>query len=57
MLILEIQNKNLKIYAFHLNFEKYATEIWSICNESDLFYGFYVDKTDFLNQSINCKNY
>ena len=56
-IVREIQNKKLKIYAFHLNFEKHATEIWSICNESDLFYGFYVDKTDFLNQSINCKNY
>jgi len=53
----EIQSKKLKIYAFHLNSEKHANEIWSICNESNLFYGFYVDKTDFLNQSINCKNY
>jgi glycerophosphoryl diester phosphodiesterase len=52
--IREIKNKNLKIYAFHLNHEKYATEIWSICNEIDLFYGFYVDKTEFIKEPIIC---
>ena len=54
--IKEIKNRNLKIYAFHLNFEKQATEIWSICNETNLFYGFYVDKTEFLKKPLICNS-
>lgn len=40
-------NEGIKIFAFHINFEKHATEKWVACNERNLFYGMYVDNPDF----------
>jgi len=55
ILLKNLINNNIKIYAFHVNFDKGKDEKYVFCNEFEYFYGLYADKWDF--QKIDCNNY
>lgn len=51
----QIRDKNIKIYAFHINFVKHASELWVLCNEPE-FFGLYADNADIMNIDHECSN-
>lgn len=52
-LIKKIVDSGIKIFAFHLNFDKGIDEVYVACNEREYFYGMYADKWD-ANATIDC---
>ena len=54
ILLKNLTKNNIKIYAFHVNFDKGKDENYIFCNELEYFYGFYADKWEF--KEIDCNN-
>jgi len=50
----DIMEAGIKVYAFHVNFDKGKTERYVFCNESEFFYGVYADRWDF-EIPLDCK--
>ncbi len=48
------KNHNIKVYAYHINFDAGKDEKYTICNEKQFFYGIYADKWNFDIKNI-CK--
>ncbi len=46
-LLLELKQKGIKVYAYHINFKPYATEDYVTKYEIDYIYGIYADKWGF----------
>jgi phosphoglycerol transferase len=55
-LVEKLKANNIKIYAYHINYEKGKDEIYTLCNELNYFYGLYADKWDF-TRPLGCEQY
>jgi len=48
-IFLKIKDKGVRIYLFHVNYEKYKDEKYVFLHELDYAYGMYADKWEFIN--------
>jgi hypothetical protein len=53
-IIEKLINANIKIYAFHVNFDDGIDEEYVACKEGNIFYGMYADNWKF-NSDIKCR--
>ncbi len=49
----ELTKGNIKIYAYHINHNKFRDETFVACNAREFFYGLYADKWNF-QKKIDC---
>ena len=52
-LLQELHKQGIKVYVFHVNFNKGKSENYVVCNEMDYIYGLYADEFDF-NAQLKC---
>jgi phosphoglycerol transferase MdoB-like AlkP superfamily enzyme len=52
-LLVSLKNNGIRVYVFHVNYDKGKDEAYVICNDMDYIYGMYADTFDF-SRKINC---
>jgi lipoteichoic acid synthase len=51
--VIDLKQKGIKLFVFHVNFDKGKDEKHVVCNEMDFVYGLYADSWDF-HKNNNC---
>jgi glycerophosphoryl diester phosphodiesterase len=55
-LLTALRKNNIKVYAFHVNFDKNKDEKYVLCHDMDYIYGLYADKFNF-EAKIDCNDF
>jgi phosphoglycerol transferase len=56
-LIKKLSNNGVKLYTFHINYDKDRDEEYTICYHLDKIYGVYADKWNFFDKNLTCSEY